>query len=115
MVLAIGCSSTGEKQNMLSAAGFRAVPADSPERQTHLKSLPRDQITPVRRDGTVYYVFPDPKNNILYMGDEQNYQKYHQLRFQRQLADDQLAAAQMWNTAPWGVWGPWGPGWAWRY
>src|SRR5438045_2913759 len=93
MVLAIGCSSTGDKQNMLSAAGFKALPADSPERQAHLKALPHDKITPVQRSGTVYYVFPDEKNNILYVGQEAEYQRYQNLRIKKQMADEQLTAA----------------------
>jgi hypothetical protein len=114
LVLATGCKTTGEKENMLSAAGFKAIPADTPERQAHLKQLPNDKITPVQREGVVYYTFPDRKNNILYVGQEEQYQRYQNLRMQKQMADEQLAAAQMYNSAPWGYWGAWGPGWAWR-
>ena len=86
MGLAIGCSTTQNRENMLSAAGFRMVPANTPERQAHLTSLPADKITP----------------------------EYRRLRLQKQMADEQLAAAQM-NENDWGVWGAWGgPGWAWR-
>jgi hypothetical protein len=112
MAVAIGCSTTKEKENMLSAAGFKMVPANTPERQAHLTSLPAGKITPVQREGTTYYTFPDPKNNVLYVGREQQYQKYQQLRYQKQLADEQLEAAQM-NENAWGAWGPWGAGWAW--
>src|SRR5215475_9158314 len=111
--LAIGCTTTKDRENMLSAAGFKMVPANTPERQAHLKSLPADKITPVQREGITYYTFPDPKNNVLYVGQEQQYQKYRQLRYQKQLADEQLETAQM-NEYDWGAWGAWGPGWAWR-
>jgi hypothetical protein len=114
LALATGCSTTKEKENMLSAAGFQMVPADTPERQAHLKSLPADTITTAQRDGKLYYTFPDPKSNVLYVGQEPQYQKYRQLRYQKQLADEQLNAAEMNNDAAWGAWGPWGPGWAWR-
>jgi hypothetical protein len=114
MALVVGCKSTADKENMLSAAGFKAVPADTPERQAHLKSLPNDKITPVQRNGTTYYTFADHKNNVLYIGQEAEYQRYQNLRYQKQMADEQLAAAEMYNSAPWGVWGAWGPGWAWR-
>lgn len=116
MALAFGCSTTGDRENMLTAAGFKEVPADTPARQAHLQSLPSDKITPVQRNGTRYYVFPDPKQNVLYVGQDQQYQQYQNLRLQKQMADEQLATAQM-NENAWGVWGPWGggPGWAWRY
>src|SRR5215468_1675088 len=112
VALAIGCSTTKERENMLSAAGFKMVPANTPERQAHLKSLPADKVTPVQREGTTYYTFPDPKNNVLYVGREQEYQRYRQLRLQKQMADEQLETAQM-NENAWGAWGAWGPGWAW--
>lgn len=115
MALITGCSTTTGKENMLSAAGFNAVPADTPERQAHLKSLPADKITPVQRNGTTYYTFADPKHNVLYVGQEAQYQEYRRLRLQKQMADEQLAAAQMNEDAAWNAWGPWGgPGFAWR-
>ena len=112
MALAIGCSTTQERENMLSAAGFKMVPADTPGKKAHLNSLPADKITPVQRQGTTYYTFPDPKNNVLYVGQEAQYQQYRKLRYQKQLADEQLETAQM-NENAWGAWGVWGPGLAW--
>ena len=112
LALAIGCTTTKERESMLSAAGLKMVPANTPEREAHLKSLPADKITPVQRQGTTYYTFPDPKNNVLYVGQEAQYQKYRQLRYQKQLADEQLETAQM-NENAWGAWGAWGPGFAW--
>lgn len=114
MAIAIGCATTKSREDMLSAAGFKMVPADTPQRQAHLKSLPADKITPVQREGITYYTFPDPKNNVLYVGQEQQYQRYRQLRYEKQLADEQMETAQM-NEYDWGAWGAWGGrGWAWR-
>src|SRR5690349_21079890 len=114
MAIAIGCATTQSKENMLTAAGFNMVPANTPQRQAHLKSLPADKITAVQREGITYYTFPDPKNNVLYVGKEQQYQRYRQLRLEKQMADEQLETAQM-NEYDWGAWGGWGgPGWAWR-
>ena len=116
IAVALGCSSTSQRENMLSAAGFKTVPANTPEREAHLKSLPADKLTTVQRDGTVYYTFADPKQNVLYVGQEPQYQHYQRLRYQKEMADEQLNTAEMYNAAPWGVWGGWGGygGWAWR-
>jgi hypothetical protein len=111
--LAVGCSTTKNRENMLSAAGFKMIPANTPEKEAHLKSLPANQITTVQREGTVYYVFPDQKNNVAYVGQEQQYQAYQKLRLQKQMADEQLNTAEAYNSAPWGVWGPW-RGFVWR-
>src|SRR5262245_61625035 len=114
IALAIGCSTTKNRENMLSAAGFKAIPADTPQREAHLKSLPSDKLTTVTRNGTQYYVFPDPKQNVLYVGQEAQYQQYRKLRLEKQMADEELSAASLNADASWGVWGGWGPGWAWR-
>ena len=102
--LAIGCK-TSTREDMLTAAGFKMVPADSPQKLAHLTSLPPGKVTPVQRNGTLYYTYPDAKNNMLYVGQQEQYQEYQKLRLQKQMADEQLNAADM-NEAPWGVWGP---------
>ena len=107
IAFAVGCSTTTQKENMLSAAGFKMLPADTPARQAHLKSLPTNKITPVQRNGTIYYTFPDPKRNVLYVGQQPQYQEYQKMRLQKQMANEQLETAQM-NEAAWGAWGPWG-------
>lgn len=115
LVLAIGCSSTATSENMLMAAGFKTLPADTPDREAHLNSLPADTITPVQRDGTIYYTYPDPKQKVLYVGQEAQYREYLRLRLQKQIADEQLEAAQMnqGDASAWELWGQWGePGWA---
>lgn len=108
LVLAIGCSTTTYREYMLSSAGFRMAPADTPERQTHFKSLPADKITTVQRDGVTYYTFPDPKKKVLYVGRKEQYEEYQRLCLQNQLAQEQLAAAQMNQDVAWNAWGPWG-------
>lgn len=108
--LAVGCASTKSKEDMLSAAGFKAVPATTSQQQAHLQTLPNDKITTVVRDGTTYYVFPDRKNQMLYVGRDAQYQQYQKLRLENQMAQEQLEAAQMgpgWDG--WGPWGMWGP------
>jgi hypothetical protein len=112
VVLGIGCSSTANRESMLSAAGFKMVRADTPEKAAHLKSLPVGKITPVQCNGTIYYTFPDPKQNTLYVGREAQYQDYQRLRRQKQMAKEQLEAAQMKQGNVWGFREPWDePGW----
>ena len=107
IALAIGCSTTKDTENMLTAAGFKMVPADTPDKLAHLNSLPPGKITTVQRDGTLYYAYPDPANKMLYVGQQAQYDEYRKLRLQKQMADEQLNAAAMNESAPWGVWGPW--------
>ncbi len=105
--LAIGCASTKHTENLLSAAGFKAVPATTPEQEAHLKALPPGKVTMVIRNGKTYYAFPDLKQNVLYIGQDPQYQQYQKLRIQEQLAQDQVDTAEMNTEASWNMWGPW--------
>ena len=107
-VLAVGCSTTKQTENMLSAAGFKMMPATTPEQQAHLKSLPPNKVTMVVRDGKTYFAFPDIKQQVLYVGQQAQYDAYQKLRLQKQLAADQVQAAEMNSEPAWGAWGGWG-------
>jgi hypothetical protein len=102
--LAIGCASTKSTENMLSAAGFRIIPATTPEQQAHLKTIPPGKITMVERTGTNYFVFPDVKSEVIYVGQDAQYQEYQKLRLQQQMAAEQAQAAEM-NNEGWNAWG----------
>ena len=67
-MLVSGCSTTQPTENLLSAAGFKIVPASTPEQQSHLKTLPPHKVTMVPREGKTYFVFPDQKQQVLYVG-----------------------------------------------
>jgi hypothetical protein len=100
--LVIGCSTTKSTENFLSAAGFKIIPATTPQQQAHLKTLPRDKVTKVERAGTNYWVFPDAKSEVLYVGQSAQYQEYQKLRLQNAMELDQ---AQLSSVPGWGVWG----------
>lgn len=114
-VLLAGCATEREivqgRENMLAAAGFTIRPADTPARQAELKRLPPHKFIYQDHDGKTVYVYSDPTVcDCLYIGSEQAYQKYRQFAFQKQIADEQIEAAQMAPGWGWG-WGAWGPGW----
>jgi hypothetical protein len=108
VALALGCASTKNTEDMLSAAGFKTVPADTPRRQADMANLPAHKITRTTRDGVAYYVYPDPNNNVLYVGGQSQFDRYQNLRVQNQMAQEELSAAEL-NANYWGAWGPWGP------
>ena len=104
LALAVGCANTQHTENLLSAAGFRTVIADTPQRQEHLKTLPPDKVTLVQRNGKNYYVYADPAHWQIFVGNPSQYQKYQQLRLASNLAQDQLETAQLNSWGP-GLWG----------
>lgn len=99
-----GCANTQHTENLLSAAGFTTVIANTPQRQQQLKSLPPDKVTLVQRNGKNYYVYADPAHYQVYVGNPSQYQKYQQLRPASNLAQDQLETAQLNSWGP-GLWG----------
>ncbi len=109
--LLAGCATEQElvqgRENMLAAAGFSIHPANTTERQAELKTLPPHKFLVQTRDNKTVYLYSDPTVcDCLYVGPEAAYQKYRQMVFQKQIADEQVTASQM-NMNSWN-WGPWG-------
>ena len=67
---AAGCAAnTQSTENLLSAAGFRTIVANTPQRQQHLKMLPPNKVVLVQRNGKNYYVYADPAHYQIYVGN----------------------------------------------
>jgi len=110
LALTVGCATTNSNSDLLSAAGFKLLPADTPRKQQLLQTLTPGKLTLITWKGKQFYVQPDVPNNQAYVGTPREYQAYQQLRLAKQLSNDNLMAAQMNQTAMMG-WGPaWGPG-----
>lgn len=116
LLVALGACATKEelvssKEDMLAAAGFDTVPANTKERRNDMALLPPNKISIRNENGKLVYLYPDPiVCGCLYIGTQQNYGKYKEMMFQKQLADQQQMTAMEWQDARWS-WGPWGPGW----
>ena len=106
--MTVGCATTNTNTDLLSAAGFRRLPADTPKKQELLKTLTPGKLTLITWKGKQFYVQPDVPNNLAFVGTPAEYQTYQQLRLAQQLSNENLMAAQMNQTAMMG-WGAWGP------
>jgi hypothetical protein len=59
------------KEDMLTAAGFKFRPINTPQRQAALQQLPPHKFCRKVNDGRVFYVYPDPTVcGCLYVGDQ---------------------------------------------
>ena len=100
-----------DTERVLSAAGFHMKLADTPAKLANLQALPTRRLVANERAGRLYYVYADPEVcRCLYVGTEPQYQEYQRLALQKQLADENLMAAQNFlsgATMNWGGWGPW--------
>lgn len=102
---------TQRTEELLSAAGFKSVPANTQAQQARLKALPANMITMVQRHGREYFVFPDTSQNVLYVGQKSQLQKYQALRGEQvRLAQDEMNNPMV--SPEWDEWEPWtGPYW----
>jgi len=110
-MLAIGCAAElKNKENLAAAAGFKVITPNGADQVAILTKLPADKVTRITYKGKMYYVLPDAKNNVAYVGGQTEYQAYRQLREQQNISNDNLMAASMNEDASmnWGAWGGWG-------
>jgi hypothetical protein len=82
LTLAVGCASTQQTENLLSAAGFRAAAVTS----VQLQQFRPNKVTATERSGQTYYVYVDPARNQIYVGDQSQYQRYRQLKKRLEIA-----------------------------
>lgn len=80
----------------LTAAGFQTLPADSQQKLDQLKTLPQLSVRyyPDKESGNRYWVADAEFCKCLYVGDDQAYQRYQDLRLEQQMAEEQQRAAR---------------------
>ena len=106
---AVACTPVQNKEDMLAAAGFTLVPANNPQRQASLSSLPPHKFVHRVRNNAVVFIYADPTIcDCLYVGNQAAYDRYRQDVFAKNMADEQQMTAQI-TEGEWGTWGPiWG-------
>jgi hypothetical protein len=106
-----GCAEVGSGNTtaLLSAAGFHARTPQTPKQQQIYAALPPYKVERATVKGKTFYVYKDEKAGIAYIGREQEYQRYHELAVQQQIAQNYYMAAEMDRAAAFGWYGAWGP------
>ncbi len=103
------CNPVQNKEDLLAAAGFNLVPANTPQRQASLASLPPHKFVHQTRNNTVVFIYADPTIcHCLYVGNQAAYDRYSQEVFAKNLANEQQMTAQI-DEGEWNSWGlAWG-------
>ncbi|MCW3476098.1 hypothetical protein [Limobrevibacterium gyesilva] len=90
LVCACTRAQVADKENLMAMAGFRPIPATSPEGLTALNALPPHEFSVRVQDGRQVYLFADPLVcKCVYSGSTQQYAAYLGL-----LAEERLRAEQ---------------------
>jgi len=107
-----GFQTVANKEDMMIAAGFKFLPANTAERQAMFRQLPPHKFLKEIKGNKLVYIYPDPTVCVcLYVGNQKAYGAYRKMMFDKNLADEQSMTAQTLDSANWD-WGPWGPfGW----
>jgi hypothetical protein len=114
LALAVGCTTPGtgplssaatQTEGLLTSAGFRTRTPSTSRQQQHFKTLTPDKMMTVHRNGKTYYVYADPVQNQLYIGNQAQFQRYQQLRKANHLTLEQEYSEAM---GDWGAWEPFG-------
>jgi hypothetical protein len=92
----VGCATSPKQtEQLLTQAGFQRIPAVSDKQMQHLLTLTPDKLTIARINGKPFYVFPDPDNKQIYVGNTEQFQTYQQLLTYRKLnADSRVLAVE---------------------
>jgi hypothetical protein len=117
LTILAGCASwdAQNKESLLSAAGFRTRTPSTANQVAMFNRMTPYKIERRVRNGKVLYAYADKQNNVVYLGGENEYQKYKQLALQQSIAQDQIEAAQINDDASlyngfgpyWGPWNIW--------
>ena len=84
-----------DQERLLTTAGFQIRPADAPELQPDLGSMPRHRIVTRTKDGRVVYMYADPDDcRCVYVGGDKEYAEYGRLtRMERELDRRRLSGS----------------------
>lgn len=107
LVIAVSaCSQVQNKEDMMAAAGFTIIPANTPQRQAELAKMPPHKFVQQLHNNTLMFVYADPTIcGCLYVGNQTAYDHYRANAFVQQVVNEQEMTAQM-NSFDWGPWGP---------
>jgi hypothetical protein len=104
MVLVVGgCSMLGNTQRAhetridqeMAAAGFRQVPADTPEKMARLRTLTPLLLNYGERNGKPYYTLADPDGcRCMWVGGKAAYQRLQDIEVQREITSSDRAIAK---------------------
>ena len=98
-LLGAGCATlqryqARDTERLLAEAGFRVRPADTPDRQEDLRSVPPYQIVSRIRDGSTVYIYADPDTcRCLHVGGNEEYVRYERLRARRESTQRTVGSA----------------------
>ncbi len=100
-------------ENVLYEAGFQKVPADTPEKLAHLKTLPQHKMLIHHHKDGDRYVYADASLcQCMYVGNKDDYQSYKHILLEKVVKDHENVQGLPENAGVnWDLWGDFTPDW----
>lgn len=106
-----GCAAmeAHQKESLLSAAGFKSRTPETDQQKAIVAGMKPYKMQRRTVNGQVLYAYSDPKQNLVYVGTQAEYDAYKKLAVQQNIAEEnEMAAVETDQAMDWGGWGPWG-------
>ena len=78
-------------ESELLASGFKVLVATTPAQEEWVQRLPPGQIRPMQRTGKKFFIYPDASRKQIYVGGPKEYDAYHLLHPESELATREAA------------------------
>jgi hypothetical protein len=75
---AVGPGVGTQKEQLLVQSGFRQKTVTTPEQQQRVSELPPGQVSEVGYKGQMYYIYPTPTKDRIFVGNKVQYNAYKQ-------------------------------------
>lgn len=73
------------KEQFLREAGFRALTPSTPAQISKVQGLPAGHLQQVTRKGRTLFLLSDPKNHLLLVGGNRQFEAYQQLLYAKKV------------------------------
>lgn len=84
LALIVACETTGTSQSgsaqqeaLLAQSGFKTITVTTPKQQAAVNKLAVGQVSPVKYQGKLYYVYPTATKDKIYVGRQKQVNSYN--------------------------------------
>jgi subtilisin family serine protease len=102
LALITACQSTGTSQSgsaqqeaLLAQSGFKTITVTTPKQQAAVSKLAVGQVSPVKYQGKLYYVYPTATKDKIYVGKQKQVNAYN-----KAVASQNQSGQSTMNPAP---------------
>ena len=89
-----------KKEFLLAQSGFRVITVTTPKQQQAINGLAQYRVSAVKYNGKLYYVYPTPTKDKIYVGRQSQFNAYKSALAGQQGSQPAQPGQQLINPAP---------------